>query len=234
MNRSDREKDMEILKALLIPQKSLYGLEKNLKETWRDSNYATVYRHIRRMEKEGLLRTVKTSRKNGTQDRRGTEKPVLTAKGIATLLVEGDLKEKELTIVGLKVFQKYFKAVPKEFFGMKYSEDVFSLLLKIKPKINLEFFDEKYFEEIVAVSLVQSLVRVLAKIEPKGDEETKLKATAAIEELRKIKERNGLSQNLGDFIRFVNELALKYKETGKDLENFVELMKKALDLNTGE
>jgi DNA-binding PadR family transcriptional regulator len=86
MNRLDKE----IMMALLGSQPSMYGLEKSLEGT----NYATVYRHIKRLQKNGLLSTTKVPRKNGKLDKRGTEKPELTTKALATLIIDGDLKKK--------------------------------------------------------------------------------------------------------------------------------------------
>lgn len=54
MNRSnkEKEKDRNIMIALLTPQKSMYELDQTLKKLKKKSNYATVYRHIKKMQKK--------------------------------------------------------------------------------------------------------------------------------------------------------------------------------------
>jgi DNA-binding PadR family transcriptional regulator len=158
MNRLDKE----IMLVLLVPQQSMYGLVKNLK----DANYATVWRHIKKMEKEGLLTTEKASRKNGNPDKRRTEIPDLTTKGLATLLIKGDLQKEEIMHAGKKLLEQEFSTAPMRF--KPYFDEILTrTLLKMKPKVNLEFFDEEYFKELMAMSMVQSLIEVLPKINVK-------------------------------------------------------------------
>jgi len=153
MNRLDRE----ILKAVLIDQKSKYGLEAYLKKNGIKSNYATVWRYINRMKKDGLLTIIKPSRKNGKLDKRRTEKPVLTPKGMATLIIEGDLQKEEIRIAVLKFLQKKLSDMPNKFWKIIPIEDVFAdVLLKLKPKVNLKYFDENYFTEIFVTELFNS------------------------------------------------------------------------------
>jgi DNA-binding PadR family transcriptional regulator len=160
MNRLDKE----IMLVLLTPQQSVYGLEKNLKE----SNYATVWRHIKKLQKEGLLTTSKASRKNGKPDKRRTEIPSLTIKGIATLLIKGDLQKEEITLAVGKLLEKDFSNMP--LLLKPYLDEIFTTaFLKMKPKVNLEFFDEEYFKELLATSFAESFVEITPKINVKMD-----------------------------------------------------------------
>lgn len=164
MNRLDRA----IMMAMLTSEQSMYGLEQTLKKKMKESNYATVWRHIRKMQKEGLLTTVKVPRKNGKFDKRGTEKPELTWKGIATILIEGDLQEKELG--AMNIFQDEFSKIPIS--ARPFMMDVFcDALLEIKPKVNLKFFDEKYFRETYLNATIDASVKAVKKYRAKFEKE---------------------------------------------------------------
>jgi hypothetical protein len=154
--------DKEIMTSILTEKQSMYGLEKNLKK----SNYATVWRHIKKMQKEGLLTIAKASRKNGKLDKRGTEKQILTPKGLATLVIEGDLQKGELMKIGMKIFEKEFSKL--ETSAEPFMTDVFSnALLKIKPKVNLKYFDENWFREIYWISILESGKEAIKKYKEK-------------------------------------------------------------------
>jgi DNA-binding PadR family transcriptional regulator len=173
MNRLDKE----IMTVLLTSQQSMYGLEQTLKEKMKKSNYATVYRHIKKMQNDGLLKTVKTSRKNGKLDKRGTEKPELTNKGLATLLIEGDLQKEELMLAARKTLQKDFGDLSTLFLHEINMEEVFAnTFLKMKSKINLKFFDETYFDETLTVSFVESVLESLKKTDLKKNTGNRAKA----------------------------------------------------------
>ena len=85
--------------------------------------------------------------------------PKLTSKGLATLMIEGNLQKKEFLSVGRKIFEKYFKKMPIS--TEPFMTDVFSdTLLEIKPKVNLKFFDEKWFREVFNIAFNKSADRV--------------------------------------------------------------------------
>ena len=207
--------DKEILKAVLFGDKSMYGLEKYLKENGVKSNYATVWRHIKRMQKENLLSITKSRRKNGRYDRRRTERPVFTSKGLATLLINGDLQKEELKHLGLKLLEKEeLKDLPKPLLRILPVEDVFdSIVSKIRPRVNLEFFDEKYFDELFWTSFIEVAIEELPKIKFKGNKETILKG---LEALPKIAQRTGIDENIfKNFVELGKMLGVKNKKKGE-------------------
>jgi DNA-binding PadR family transcriptional regulator len=163
--------DREIMKAILIEEQSMYGIEQYLKKNGMKSNYATVWRHIKRMQKENILTVTKPPRKNGKLDKRKTEIPTLTPKGLATLMIEGDLQREELFSVGRKSFEKYFtKKLPNS--AEPFMTDVFSdALLEMKPKVNLKFFDENWFREIYWISILESGKKAIKKYKEKFEKE---------------------------------------------------------------
>jgi len=191
MNRLDRD----IMIALLGSQQSMYGLEKSLEDT----NYATVYRHIKRMQKNGLLSTTKVPRKNGKLDKRGTEKPELTTKGLATLIIEGDLEKEDLTKVMNKTLAKDYSDLSPTFIARTNVDEIFpNTILRMRPKINLKYFDEKYFNETFNISLAEALFDALKKHDFEKDTIIRAKAeklrkkyvtSAQMEILRKLKQQ---------------------------------------------
>jgi DNA-binding PadR family transcriptional regulator len=191
MNRIDRD----IMLALLGSQQSMYGLEKSLEDT----NYATVYRHIKRMQKNGLLSTTKVPRKNGKLDKRGTEKPELTTKGLATLIIDGDLKKEDLTKVMNKTLNKDYSDVPATFIAKTNVNEIFpNTILRMRPKINLKYFDEEYFNETFNIALAESLFDALKKHDSKKNTilrnnakklRKKYVTSAQMELLRKLKQQ---------------------------------------------
>jgi hypothetical protein len=85
--------DREILIAFSGSHQSLYALEKSLKE----SDYSSVHRHTKKLQEEKLPSRAKgRARKDGKPHRRKPKTPELTPKGLATLIIEGDLEEEEL------------------------------------------------------------------------------------------------------------------------------------------
>jgi DNA-binding PadR family transcriptional regulator len=166
MNRIDKE----ILTALLSSQQSMYGLEKSLEGT----NYATVYRHIKKMQKEGLLKASRTPRKNGKQDERRTQKPELTTKGLATLIIEGDLQEKALLSEARKALKADYSDLPSSFLTETGIDEIFAkTILGIRPKINLQFFDEQYFNQVFNTSLAESVLEQIRKTNLQKDSPAK-------------------------------------------------------------
>lgn len=162
--------DRDIMIALLSPQQSIYGLEMEVKKSNPKSNYATVWRHIKRMQKNGLINTTKAPRKNGKLDKRKTEIPTLTSKGLATLLIEGDLQKKELFSVGRRIFLKTYKKLPIS--AEPFFTDIFAdSLLEIKPKVNLKSFDENWFREVSVIAFNKAAIKAVKKYQDKFEKE---------------------------------------------------------------
>jgi hypothetical protein len=180
--------DREILIALLGSHRSIYALEDSLKST----NYPTVLRRIRKLQEEELVTTVKKCRKDGKPDNRKTEIPELTPKGLATLIIEGDLEEQELKTAMIKTLQEDYSRLPANFLGDTNADKIFAdTLLKMRYKINLKFFDEKYFNEVFNVSLGESIFENF-----KG---FKTKKTIDEKQTKKLKDKYILSQTIEDF-----------------------------------
>lgn len=158
--------DKEILKAILTEEQSIY----QIKEQIKGSNYATIWRHIKKMQKEGLLTVSEAQRKNGKPDKRKTILPKLTNKGIATLLIDGDLQKEELFPIGQRIFLKTYKKIPIS--AEPFFTDVFSdSLLELKPKVNLKYFDEEWFREISRDVWKKSAEKAVKKYQAKFEKE---------------------------------------------------------------
>jgi hypothetical protein len=178
MNRLDKTRalDRKIMKTILISERSIYSSEQTLKKQMK-SNYTTVWRHIEKMQKDNLLTITKAPRKNGKPDKRGTKKPELTLKGLATLLIEGDLQKEELIEAGRKALQKDFRHLPEQFLREIDLEETFAnIFLKMKPKVNLKFFDETYFSYTLAVSFIETVFEALTKTKRQRDAGNKARA----------------------------------------------------------
>jgi DNA-binding PadR family transcriptional regulator len=199
--------DKEIMLSLLTTQQSIYGLVKNLKNT----NYATVWRHIKKLQKEGLLTTSKASRKNGKSDKRRTEIPSLTIKGIATLLIKGDLQKDEIRLAVKKILEKDFSNMPLPF--KPYIDEIFTrAFIQMKPKVNLEFFDEEYFKELFATSFAEAFVEIAPEMNVKMDVKKVEKYHAG---LKKMAEKEGWNQELEDFFELGKLLGSMKKDKGE-------------------
>ena len=170
MNRLDRE----ILKAILTEEQSIYSVNYSvnevLKKKGEESNYATVWRHIKKMQEGGLLTVIQARRKNGKPDKRKTEILNLTNKGLATLLIEGNLQKEELFSVGKRIFLKTYKKIPIS--AEPFFTDIFiDSLLEIKPKVNLKFFNEEWFREVSRIAFRNSAEKAVKKYQAKFEKE---------------------------------------------------------------
>lgn len=158
--------DKEILKAILTEEQSIYEIRAKIK----GSNYTTVWRHIKKMKEDGLLTISEAQRKNGKTDKRGTRLPSLTNKGIATLLIDGDLQKEELFPIGRRIFLKTHRKIPIK--AEPYFTDVFAdSLVELKPKVNLNYFDEEWFREISRYVWEKSAYKAVKKHRAKFEKE---------------------------------------------------------------
>jgi len=166
MDRLDRE----IMKTILAEAQSIYSVNEVLNKKGEKANYATVWRHIKKMQKDSLLAVVEARRKNGKADQRKTEILRLTNKGLATLLIEGDLQRKELFSVGMRIFLKTYKKLPisvEPFFTDIFADS----LLELKPKVNLKFFDENWFRKVSNITFNKAARKAVKKYQAKFEKE---------------------------------------------------------------
>ena len=207
--------DREILIALLGSHRSLYALEKSLEV----SSYPTIHRHTKELqEKELLIIRRGQLRKDGKIDQRKTGIPELTPKGLATLLIEGDLEEEELKRAVTKTLQKDFALLPPTFLGTSNVDKIFSdTLLRMRPKINLKFFDENYFNEVFNVSLGQS---ILENFKDFKTPRSKIKKKEAM----KLRKKYISNQTIEDF----RKLQKTFKNESNKFKQYSNVMSKVI------
>jgi len=209
--------DKEIMMALLGSQPSMYGLEKSL----QGRNYPTVRRHIKKMQKNGLLSTTEVARKNGKQDMRGTKKPELTVKGLATLIIDGELKKEELIIAGKKVLQTEYSDLSEDFVQDTNVNEIFAnTLLKMRHKINLPYFDEDYFNEVFNLSFAETLFDEVKKHDFQKETKHRAKAQKLKKKYVTSKQIEGLKNLRKQFINERSKLNYYVKFIGLFLKYF--------------
>jgi len=150
--------DREILKALLSPYSSIYELNKFLQENQKVKNpYSTINRHVKKMQKEGLISGEPIKRKDGEVDKRGSERLRLTEKGLAFLILKVGLTEMELISASDRLLEsQHLKAFIEDLLGQNKYQILQKIFERIKPKVNLDFFDKEYFGSILLRSLIES------------------------------------------------------------------------------
>ena len=106
-------------------------------------------------------------KKNGLQDERGTTKPELTSKGLATLIIEGELEKDDLVkaVMEIELAKNYERFVSDSFVSESHVDECLrNIFEKIKHKINLKYFDEKYFNQMLTISFLESLLETMKTI----------------------------------------------------------------------
>jgi hypothetical protein len=177
-NRSEINIPMEILKTLLVsPQSSMYKLNNDIK----GSKFSTIRRNIYKLQENKLI-TI------GKPEKRKAMKIELTSKGLATLLIDGDLQEKELRELNKEIFRENYKKRSQsdayaviDFFDdllidkkdlslnqrsliESYLGEIFvNSLLEIKPKVNLKFFDGEWFYEVYVKAIGNAVFKAREK-----------------------------------------------------------------------
>jgi len=155
-NKSDTNSKMEILKVLLVsPQTSMYKLAKRI----NGSTFSTIRRNIYRLRDIELLKV-------GEPEKRKAMKIELTSKGLATLLIDGDLQEKELKEENKEIFRKHYQersSLKSDQQSDAYASAIFldDLLVdkkRLSPK--LCSLIESYFGEV----FVNSLLEIKSKV----------------------------------------------------------------------
>jgi hypothetical protein len=157
MNISKRSEmlDIELLKVLLpAPSDSMYGAKSELKledkRKKRDSYSAsTIARHLSKLEKAGYIRREKNValRKNGQQDRRGSQRCELTFKGLFKLVLCADLEDSEIELAVGKCFEYNMPSTGLTRLSLVKGMPVKAFrdsLKQMRSRINMEYFDEQY------------------------------------------------------------------------------------------
>ena len=164
--------EIAILKTLLAKDSllreglSIYELNKALKEAKVKTNYTTVWRHIKRMVKQGLITIT-------GKGKREAQLLAITDKGIATYLFKGKPSKEELYKISLEQNKEFYeKLKPKEAFLTKelMTKVFINALLKIKPKINLEFFDKEWFRKVWLEANLEALAEAIKKYKDEFEE----------------------------------------------------------------
>jgi hypothetical protein len=159
-NKSDTNLQMEILKILIVsPQTSMYKLAKSIK----GSTFSTIRRNIYRLRDIELLKV-------GEPEKRKAMKIELTSKGLATLLIDGDLQEKELRELNKEIFRKHYEersSIKSDSQSDAYALAVFydDLLTDKKHLTSKRYLSliESYLEEIFVNSLLEIKPKVNLK-----------------------------------------------------------------------
>ena len=190
--------NVEILKSLLPePSRSIYALRDDLKEKLGGEkvNYPTLRRHINKFVKEGLIDVERGTRKNGKPDKRGTQNLSLSFKGLVYLILKSDLTESESrTIVNRVLAMPHFKKLEMakdpyvQLMSIDSLKESFS---QLRPRVNLEFFDEDYVRELLFENLIlqNCLDNVLAWKKEKLDKLIELPDRLSKRELRILKKK---------------------------------------------
>ena len=158
------------MKQILAEEQSAYSVNEQLKKTAEKSNYATVWRHIKKMKEKNLINIAEALRKNGKIDNRNTEILSLTNNGLATLLIEGDIQEEELNLIGQQIIQGHVGKTLLSLLTPVLTKIFSNALLKIKPRVNLKFFDDNYFNELFVTSFVETMIELLPETNLKLEE----------------------------------------------------------------
>jgi hypothetical protein len=94
-----------------------------------------------------------------------------------------------------------------------YLDDVVSnMFIKMKPKVNLAFFDEKYFDKLIADSFAESMIESLPKITFKGNIDELLKEKDALKEIFEKNYGKEMSETFEAMFEAGKILGLKSKE----------------------
>jgi len=190
--------DVEILKVLLPePTRSMYVLERELtKRLGRENvNYPTLRRHIRKLKDQDLINIEKGLRKNGKTDQRGTKNLSLTFKGLVYLILKAELTENESRAIINRVLARphYQKLeMAKSSSIQNISVDALKKsFYELKPKVNLEYFDEDYVKQLFLDNLIMQncLDLVLAWMEEARDKFSKLPDKSSRRELKMWKKK---------------------------------------------
>lgn len=151
--------DREIMTALLLPQKSMYELAMFIEQSKYLKKYPRIRRHVKNLAKDGLIEVEEGTRKDKKLDNRKTQKLKLTDRGLATLILEGNLNDKEFRLASQRIFLRMSSKLQKAMnsSGISGESILRNVFDRMKPKINLDCFDREYFENTFLMSMAEYL-----------------------------------------------------------------------------
>jgi len=157
--------DRQIMTALLLPQKSMYELTMSIEQSKYLKKYPTIRRHVKNLAKDGLIEVEEGTRKDRKFDNRKTQKLKLTDRGLATLILKENLTDKELRLASQRIFLKMSSKLQKAMnvSGISGESILRNVFDRMKPKINLDYFDREHFENAFLISMAEYLHETYTK-----------------------------------------------------------------------
>ena len=152
---TEKNVDNYILKAI-FPEDgiSVYGVWKKVDaEKGKKSSYRTMERHVLKLSEDGLIRKMRSN------DARGTWNLKLTMKGLVFIILNAGLSDADVR----KVFQRFLKGQGLRKLGVFSNPTLLGqlpvnvlrkALIDVRPKVNIDFYDEKYAMETIANELL--------------------------------------------------------------------------------
>jgi len=156
--------DAEILKALLPEtSKSIYKLRDELVEKLGKENvdYATLLRNVNGLLKTGFIKEEKGITKKGAEDKRGTRRSSINFKGIVFLILNATLTKEETDSIMARLLSK--PEIQRHGLDLVAVKDMTSEAFRktlddLKPKVNLQHYDEEYVQNLFNDTLTDNLL----------------------------------------------------------------------------
>jgi DNA-binding MarR family transcriptional regulator len=230
--------DCEILKNLMSESsRSIDRLQKDLSpKLGKTANYPTVRRHVNDLEKNGYLEFKEGVRKNGRVDKRKTHNVSLTFKGLAYILLRGpEFTDSEITQIINKVSKPSNLQLSKDLAIIQIPVEAFrKTMSELRPKVNLEFFDEEYMMQTFFVLLRGNVFEYVGKFLKKKTEELqsngKKSSKRHMKEMRRqsIRDAKAIPEQYLTFIELWKEDAIKERKALEDTVDSLECMLKGI------
>lgn len=207
--------DLKILKGLIFGSfRSKQQLQKTIKIP-----YVQAQRRIPKLKQRKFIYLVeKSKRKDGKRDKRQPERWGITWRGLVYLAVKTELKEKEIA-----------KALPKLStllgFSVVESEEMFlirafsRIFVKMRSRVNLENFDERYVQNLVGNLMMEELMEYFSSLRKQATKEEKSR-------VKKIVKKTKVKQ---DLLKFFKANLYSFKKTKRKIEDNIELCKQAIE-----
>jgi hypothetical protein len=213
------ELDREVMIALLQPQSSRYKLWKNMLD--RKFPYKTMSERIRKLQEDKLLEVERAKKKNGKLDNRKTQRLTLTDRGLATLILKENVDDKELRLASQRIFLRMSRRLQSlmDNSGLSGESILRSVFDRMKPKINLDCFNQEYFEDTFLISMAEYLHETHKK--------------ASVDRIEKIK-RQTIPKVSNETINLMNEILetlekeqRKFTRLASDIRTAIENIEKS-------